>query len=72
MSRALHLDPESYWLPVASAARLSDRSPATVRRWVAEGKVRSRTSPDGSPRVWLWSVFGVSDDTPRRASRARS
>lgn len=70
MSKQLHLTAESYWLPVATVARLSGRPRASVRLWIDEGKVWTRCDVKTQRvQVWLWSVFDVSDDTARRKRR---
>lgn len=57
-----HLDPECYWLPVATAARWAGRPRSTVRGWVRDGRVKTRNG-----RVWLWDVY-AEDDRLRRAA----
>lgn len=61
-------DEAHYWVPIPAAARLVDRTHATVKRWIDDGTVESVCDvKDRRLRVLLRSVF----DADRRRGRRR-
>lgn len=49
--RRASADPAASWLSVGEASALLGVAPATLRRWVAEGKVPALTTPGGHHRL---------------------
>lgn len=53
------------FISVAGAARLAGRKPGTIRRWLADPKIKITKYTDGSGRVWIDRNQIIAHTTPQ-------
>ncbi|GAB3080932.1 hypothetical protein GCM10027053_51770 [Intrasporangium mesophilum] len=63
--------PERRLVTIAEAAKSVDRPESTVRRWLAEGRLKSNFTYDGAPLVLESHALRVDAEDRRRGGRPK-